>query len=320
VTPSPQAEQHDSSGTSDPTVPGLASDLYQLAKPRLTLLVVITAALGVAAAWPFLPRAPYGLTTPEMLERLIQLLGVAGGTALLAAAANSLNQWWERASDQLMRRTADRATATGRIGGKVILAYSISTGVIGTLLLYLCGNALASLLGILSLVLYILVYTPMKKRSTLNTLFGAIPGALPPLIGWCSTGAPILHPVGLSLFGILFFWQIPHFLAIAWMHREEYERAGFRMLPVVDPEGHRTARVALIWSLVLWAVSLIPVLAGAAGAGYLAVATAAGAYLTFRAFSLARTRRRSAARSLFLASLLYLPLVLGALVANPSIP
>lgn len=319
MTESPQTPEHDHPRISDTPDPGFGSDLYQLAKPRLTLLVVITAALGVAAAWPFLPRPEYGLTTPEMLQRLGQLLGIAAGTALLAAAANALNQWWERSSDQLMRRTATRATATGRIGGKVILGYSVITGVVGTVLLYLCGNVLASLLGVASLILYILVYTPMKKRSTLNTLFGAIPGALPPLIGWCATGAPIEHPVGLSLFGILFFWQIPHFLAIAWMHREEYERAGFQMLPVVDPGGHRTARIALIWSLLLWAVSLIPVLSGAAGGGYLAVATVAGAYMTFRAFSLARTRQRSAARSLFFASLLYLPIVLGALVANPNI-
>lgn len=312
---SPQPDPHQSS----PPDPGLVTDLYQLAKPRLTLLVVLTTALGVAAAWPFLPRHEFGLTTPEILHRINQLLGISGGTALMAAAANALNQWWERTPDQLMKRTAGRATATGRIGGKIILIYSVITGGLGGSLLYFFGNSLASLLGLLSLTLYILVYTPMKKRTTLNTLFGAIPGALPPLIGWCGAGAPLQHPVGMSLFGILFSWQIPHFLAIAWMHREEYEAAGFRMLPVVDPEGHRTARTALLWSLFLWALSLVPVLSGAAGAGYLTIASVAGAYLTFRAFTLAQTRDRAAARRLFLASLIYLPVVLGALVANPSI-
>jgi protoheme IX farnesyltransferase len=304
----------------DTPTPGLASDLYQLAKPRLTLLVVITAALGVAAAWPFTPHNQFALTTPEILQRIIQLLGISGGTALLAAAANALNQWWERTPDQLMRRTATRATATGRIGGKIIFAYSVSTGVIGSVLLYICGNPLACLLGLLSLILYVLIYTPMKKRSTLNTLFGALPGALPPLIGWCGAGGSLSHPIGISLFAILFAWQIPHFLAIAWMHREEYERAGFRMLPVIDKNGHRTARAALVWSLFLWAISLLPVLSRSAGSIYLVVATIGGAYLTLRAFSLAKTRDRAAARRLFLATLLYLPVVLGALVANPSFP
>ncbi|MEE2857646.1 MAG: heme o synthase [Planctomycetota bacterium] len=300
------------------TDPGFASDLYQLAKPRLSLLVVITAALGVAAAWPFIGNPSRPLTTPEMLDRLLQMAGLAGGTALLAASANALNQYFERQPDQLMKRTANRATATGRIGGKVIFVYSVLTGFCGTALLYIAGNELASFLGILSLMLYILIYTPLKKKSTLNTLVGAIPGALPPLIGWCGTGADILHPVGLSLFFILFAWQIPHFLAIAWMYREEYERAGFQMLPVIDPEGHRTARAAVMWSLFLCAASLIPAVTGASGWVYLSVAISLGGFMTLRALGLARDRDRAAARRLFLASLIYLPLVLGALVANPS--
>ncbi|MEC9475993.1 MAG: heme o synthase [Planctomycetota bacterium] len=319
MTSSPRTSPQADSQPSNSPDPGLLSDLYQLAKPRLTLLVVITSALGVAAAWPFLPHREFALTTPELLERLLQISGIACGTALMAAAANALNQWWERSPDQLMRRTAGRATATGRIGGKIILVYSLITGCGGGYLLYISGNELACILGFLSLVLYILVYTPMKRRSTLNTLLGAIPGALPPLIGWCGTGAPLYHPVGLSLFAILFSWQIPHFLAIAWMHREEYERAGFRMLPVVDPEGHRTARTALIWSLFLWALSLTPVLMGVAGAIYLAVATVAGSFITYRAYLLAKTKEVTAARRLFFASLIYLPIVLGALVANPSL-
>ncbi len=307
--------EHESENSPDP---GFASDLYQLAKPRLSLLVVITAALGVAAAWPFIGSPSRPLTTPEMLDRLLQMAGLAGGTALLAASANALNQYFERQPDQLMKRTANRATATGRIGGKVIFVYSVLTGFCGTALLYIAGNQLASFLGILSLMLYILIYTPLKKKSTLNTLVGAIPGALPPLIGWCGTGADILHPVGLSLFFILFAWQIPHFLAIAWMYREEYERAGFRMLPVIDPEGHRTARAAVMWSLFLCAASLIPAVTGASGWVYLSVAISLGGFMTLRALGLARDRDRAAARRLFLASLIYLPLVLGALVANPS--
>ena len=299
--------------------PGIVSDLYQLAKPRLSLLVVITAALGVGAAWPFTGEYTRPLTSPEMLDRILQMLGLSGGTALLAAAANALNQFWERKSDRLMQRTATRATATGRIGGSVIFVYSIVTGVCGTALLALAGNRLAAILGVLSLVLYVLIYTPLKKRTSLNTLVGAIPGALPPLIGWCGAGAPWDHPVGLSLFGILFAWQIPHFLAIAWMYREEYEKAGFRMLPVIDPEGHQTARAALMWSLLMCAVSLVPVLSGAAGVIYLVVASAMGAFMTLRALGLAIQRDRISARRLFFASIIYLPIVLGALVANPSL-
>ena len=299
--------------------PGIVSDLYQLAKPRLSLLVVITAALGVGAAWPFTGEYTRALTTPEILDRILQMLGLSAGTALLAAAANALNQFWERKSDRLMKRTAHRATATGRIGGGVIFVYSVVTGVSGTALLYLAGNRLAAILGVCSLILYVLIYTPLKKRTSLNTLIGAIPGALPPLIGWCGAGAPWFHPVGLSLFGILFAWQIPHFLAIAWMYRDEYEKAGFRMLPVIDPEGHRTARAALTWSLFLCAVSLIPVLSGAAGVIYLGIAVALGAFMTTRALALANQRDRASARRLFLASIIYLPIVLGALVANPSL-
>ena len=169
--------------------PGIVSDLYQLAKPRLSLLVVITAALGVGAAWPFTGEYTRALTTPEILDRILQMLGLSAGTALLAAAANALNQFWERKSDRLMKRTAHRATATGRIGGGVIFVYSVVTGVSGTALLYLAGNRLAAILGVCSLILYVLIYTPLKKRTSLNTLIGAIPGALPPLIGWSDTAS-----------------------------------------------------------------------------------------------------------------------------------
>ncbi len=306
---------------SSPDDPGLLSDLYQLAKPRLSSLVVITAALGVAASWPFVGTPSGTLTTPDMLARIIQMLGLAGGTALLAASANALNQYWERKADQLMARTSTRATARGRIGGKIIAVYSLLTGIAGYAALHLSGNYLSSLLGVLSLVVYVVIYTPLKKRTTVNTLIGAIPGALPPLIGWCGTGAPLFHPVGISLFGILFAWQIPHFLAIAWMYREEYGKAGFLMLPVIDPEGHRTARATLTWSLLLLAVSLYPALWGAAGPLYLAVAVAMGTFMVLRSLKLAQKRDRESARSLFFASIIYLPVVLGALVAlvdNPD--
>lgn len=298
--------------------PGLLSDLVQLAKPRLTLLVVLTTSLGVATAWAFPETwsSHFTGTTSAWLERWKVLIGLSLGTALLAAAANSLNMLWERKQDQLMRRTSVRATAKGRIGAATVLPYATILTAAGTALLWSLGNPLTAYLGVASLVLYVLVYTPLKKRTPLNTILGAIPGALPPMIGWCGAGGSPWHPVGLSLFGILFIWQIPHFLAIAWMHREEYEKAGFKMLPSFDPEGHRTARIAFVWSLLLWGVSLSPTLTGHAGLLYLLVANLGGFWMTFRSYQLAQKRDKPAARKLFFASLLYLPPVLSALVIS----
>ncbi|MBA4683568.1 MAG: protoheme IX farnesyltransferase [Planctomycetes bacterium] len=313
----PKAESGDT-GMGEVQQPTLLSDLLQLAKPRLTMLVVLTASLGVATSWAFPEtwNSRFTGTTTAWLERWTVLIALSLGTALLAAAANSLNMLWERKQDQLMQRTAVRATAKGRIGAAVVLPYATLLASSGTALLWWQGNPLTAALGFVSLILYVLVYTPLKKRTPLNTILGAIPGALPPLIGWCGAGGSPWHPVGLALFGILFIWQIPHFLAIAWMHREEYEKAGFKMLPSVDPEGHRTARISVIWSLLLWGVSLSPTLTGHAGLLYLAVANLGGFLMTLRSYQLALHRDKPAARKLFFASLIYLPPVLSALVIS----
>ena len=310
--------QFDHSDAPNDQGPGLLSDLYQLAKPRLTLLVVLTASLGVATSWAFPEtwESRFTGTTTAWLKRWQVLIGISIGTAFLAAAANALNMLWERKQDQLMRRTAVRATARGRIGSAVVIPYAALLTALGTYLLWKSGNDLAAGMGLASIILYVLVYTPLKKRTPLNTLLGAIPGALPPLIGWCGAGGSPWHPIGLTLFAILFIWQIPHFLAIAWMHKEEYEKAGFRMLPSVDPEGHRTARIALIWSLLLWGVSLAPTLVGQAGILYLVVANLGGFWMSLRSFQLVQRRDRPAARKLFFASLIYLPPVMSALVAS----
>ena len=313
----PETDSGDSAGPRE-RQPGLLSDLVQLAKPRLTMLVVLTASLGVATSWAF-PETwdrRFTGTTTAWLERWGVLLSLSLGTALLAGAANSLNMLWERKPDQLMKRTAVRATARGRIGSAVVLPYAAILSGIGTALLWWQGNPLTAGLGALSLILYVLVYTPLKKRTPLNTILGAIPGALPPVIGWGGAGGSPWHPVGLALFGILFIWQIPHFLAIAWMHREEYEKAGFKMLPSVDPEGHRTARISVIWSLLLWGVSLSPTLTGHAGWLYLTVANLGGFWMTLKSYQLAVHRDKPSARQLFFASLIYLPPVLSALVMD----
>jgi len=300
------------------TGPGLLADLIELAKPRLTLMVVITSGIGylVAAAHT---RVPGQLTTPEIEARIWTFLAVVVGTALLGAAANGLNQWWERTPDALMKRTANRPFAGGRLKPVVIIPYSIVLIVAGVFLLGRGGNEIAAGFGIASLVTYVLIYTPLKKRSTVNTLVGAIPGALPPLIGWTAAGAPLdLGAVG--LFSILFFWQVPHFLAIAWLYREEYAAAGFRMLPVIDPEGVRTGRMAIVYSLALLASSLLPGVVGLGGWIYLLVAVFAGAMMVRASLRLQRRRDRASARGLFLTSLLYLPLVLLALVLDPTVP
>lgn len=301
-----------------PAPPGVVADLLELAKPRLTLMVVITSGIGYLVGLTRIP-ASRDLTTPEIEARIWTFLAVITGTALLGAAANALNQWWERTPDSLMDRTSNRPFPGGRLKPAIIVPYSIILVISGVLLLARGGNDLAAGFGIASLVTYVLIYTPLKRRSTVNTLVGAIPGALPPLIGWSAAQASIdLGAIG--LFAILFFWQVPHFLAIAWLYRDDYAKAGFRMLPVVDPDGKKTGRMSIVYSLALLASSLLPTLVGIGGWIYLAVAVGAGSKMIHAAIRLERQRDRDSARSLFLTSLLYLPLVLLTLVLDPTAP
>ena len=276
--------------------------LGELFKMRLTTLVLLTTFVGFYAGW----RGPmaWGLLLHAML-----------GTALLAAGASALNQLLERDYDAKMRRTQDRPLPSGRITPEAALLIGGVCAGAGLADLALAVNLLTAWLGALTLASYLLVYTPLKRLTTLNTAIGAIPGALPPLMGWTAARGEISGG-GWSLFAILFFWQLPHFLAIAWIYREDYARAGFVMLPVLDPSGARTGKQALSHTLGLLPVSLCPFLFGLAGPVYLAGALALGAGLLWSAWAFSRRISVAGARRLFYASIIYLPLLLGLIVIN----
>lgn len=272
----------------------------ELIKARLTFLVLLTALVGFYA----------GTTGPV---DLILLLNTMLGTALVASGAAALNQWLEREYDGRMERTEDRPLPSGRMQPDTVLVLGGVCGGVGLIYLALTVNLLTSVLGAITLASYLFIYTPLKRVTTLNTIIGAIPGALPPLMGWAAATGDISRG-GWSLFAILFFWQLPHFLAIAWIYREQYARAGFVMLPVVDPLGARTGRQAVSHTLGLLPVSLGPVLFKLAGPVYLCGALALGLVFLWFAIQFSRGLTVARARQLFIVSILYLPLLLGLMV------
>ncbi len=272
----------------------------ELIKLRLTSLVLLTTAVGVylgvrgAMDWTLL------------FHTLL-------GTALVASGAAALNQLIERDHDAKMQRTEDRPLPSGRLQPETVLIFGGIISSVGLGYLAWKVNLLTSLLGIVTLASYLFVYTPLKRITSLNTVIGAIPGALPPLMGWTAARNEI-NIEGWSLFAILFFWQLPHFLAIAWMYREDYQRGGFVMLPVIDPDGIRTGQQAVCHTLGLLFVSLFPVALGMAGWFYFAGATLFGGIFLAAAIRFSRELTRSHARQLFFASIIYLPLLLGLMV------
>jgi protoheme IX farnesyltransferase len=270
-----------------------AADWLELTKPRITLLVVFTALVGFVTAGP----------APRWSALLVAALA---GTGLVAAGASTLNQVLERATDALMNRTRNRPIPAGRIRpAEATLFGALLTGAGIALLAALCGP-LAAIVALATWASYLFLYTPLKRRTHLATLVGAVPGALPPVIGWAAASGR-LEPGAFILFAIVFLWQIPHFLAIAWLYRDDYERGGLQVLPVIDREGVLTGRQAVIHSVALLVVSLAPVAAGLGGTLYLAGAVVLGVALTLAALRFARARDLGAARFLFLASVLYLP-------------
>lgn len=281
---------------------GRVAILCELTKARLTLLVVLTTWVG------------YYLGSAGAMD-WAGMLNAIGGTALLAAGASILNQYLERDLDRLMRRTEGRPLPSGQMDADLALALGVGLCVAGLFWLLFAVNRLTAGLGALTLVSYLFIYTPLKRVTVLNTLIGAVPGALPPLMGWAAATGN-LDPSGWALFAVLFFWQLPHFMAIAWLYREDYRRAGFRMLSSLDTDGHQTAASAVRNTLALMAVSLLPFLLGNAGRGYLAGAVLMGALFLACAGVFARQLSTQAARRLFFASILYLPLLLGLLVAD----
>ncbi len=277
-------------------------DFYELTKPRLSFLSVLTAIIGYLAADP---RRDFGV-----------LLSLVVGTSLAAGGAAVLNQWLERDADAKMKRTRDRAVAAGRVAPLHAFLYGLVLSLLGCFLIYNGTNFLAGTLTAMTIASYALLYTPLKRLTTWNTLIGAIPGALPPLIGWAAAQGQITM-LGWILFAILFLWQMPHFFAIAWTHRKDYAQGGFVMLANADSSGHKVAHQAFVFSLGLVASSLFPVLLGHASWIYGIVAIAIGAHILRPAILFLDAQQRdSAARKLFFASIVYLPTLLIPLVLD----
>jgi heme o synthase len=282
----------------------LAVILSELFKMRLTILVLLTTLAGFYLG----SRGPvsYGL-----------MFSTIFGAALLACGASALNQLLERGHDAKMRRTQDRPLPSGRLTPEAVLIIGGVCAGAGLVWLALAVNLLTALLGAITLGSYVFIYTPLKRVTTLNTAIGAIPGALPPLMGWTAARGEI-SAEGWSLFAIVCFWQLPHFLAIAWMYRDEYAKAGFIMLPVVDATGERTGRQAFCHALGLLPVSLAPFLFKLAGPVYLGGALVLGAAFMWCAFQFARERTALRAKALFYMSILYLPILFGLMVFDKT--
>lgn len=282
------------------------ADFCELTKPRMNFLVVVTTMVGF-----FMGMKP-GFTDWALLAHCLI------GTALAAAGASVLNQYVEREYDALMRRTANRPLPAGRVSAVEALLLGVALSAGGTLYLAALVNPLTAMLGAVTIATYVFLYTPMKRWSTLCTVVGAVPGAIPPMMGWTAVTDSV-SPEAWALFGILFFWQMPHFLAIATLYRDDYARGGFKMLPVVDEELEVTGRQTVLYGMALIPVSLLPLAFRMAGAGYLLAAVVAG--LVFLGFGIncAHRKRRVDARRLFLVSIIYLPALLAVLMLDKTV-
>lgn len=277
-------------------------DYLQLTKPRLNLLVVFTTAGG------------YWLGAGGYVDAGL-LLHTIVGTALVAGGSAAFNQLYERDVDALMTRTRNRPLADGRVSPASAFWFGLALCALGLLQLALLVNMLSAVVAFATLATYVLVYTPMKRVTSFSTVVGAVPGALPAVIGWAAATNTLSREAWL-LFAIIFLWQMPHFLALAWMYRDEYARAGFPVLPVTEPDGRSTARQTLVYAAALLPVSLTPAVTGLTGGVYFPVVLALGVGFLWLAFTFARTLTRPAARDLFLGTLVYLPLVWIMLMAT----
>jgi protoheme IX farnesyltransferase len=287
-----------------PSRHGFVGDLAELVKARLTLLVLLTTAVG------FYLGSEYPIN-------YVTLLHVFFGTAAAAAGASALNQWWERTADALMRRTRTRPIPAGRMLPLQALVLGIVLSVFGVAYLAILCNTLSAALTAITVAIYIFAYTPLKRASTANTAVGAVPGAIPPMIGWAAARGNI-DAGAWALFAIVFLWQLPHFFAIAWMYREDYSRAGFRMISGDDRNGARSASQSVFFCILLLVIAGLPAFLGIASFVYLAIELLLGGLFIAVAMRFLRMRTASTARLLFLASIIYLPLLLGALVLTKS--
>jgi protoheme IX farnesyltransferase len=280
----------------------MAANYAELVKARLTFLVLLTTAAGyyLAASSPVNGR---------------EFFHVVFGTAAAAAGAAALNQWWERRVDALMERTKSRPIPGGRMSPLEALIAGSVLAVFGVIYLALTCNTLTAVLAALTIAIYIFAYTPLKRVSTFNTLVGAVPGALPPLIGWAAARGRI-DPGAWSLFAIMMLWQLPHFFAISWMCRADYARAGFQMISNDDESGGRSASQSVLFAMLLLAMGGLPAFVGVVSAVYVPVELILGGFYVVMSLRFLNQRTPAAAKRLFLASIIYLPLLLAALVVT----
>ena len=282
-------------GVAIPASRARAKDFVALAKPRLNVLVVVSALVG------------YRMADGEP-QASLSILGLLVGTGLVAGGASAFNQVLERDLDALMRRTRTRPLPDQRIQPAEGVLFGAAMTIAGALTLAAASNVLAAAVALTTLVTYVGVYTPLKRRTSFATVIGAIPGALPPIIGWAAATGE-LPARAWTLFGIMFLWQLPHFLSIAWMYRDDYARAGFPMLPVLEPDGRSTGRQALAYAAALIPLSLTPALLHMSGQIYFEGALLLGLAFLWLTFRFARTRSTRDARRAFFGSLAYLPLL-----------
>jgi len=283
----------------------------ELTKPRITWLILMSTGIGyffglpgAARWWEFLRSIAY-----------LSLLHTILGTGLLASGTAALNQWYEREADGRMRRTCGRPLPSGRISANGALAFGIALSILGFVELWLGVNLLTGSIGAFTLASYLFLYTPLKQRTWWSTTIGAIPGAMPPLIGFAAAAGALTREAW-ALAAILFVWQFPHFYSIAWMYKEDYARAGIRMLPVVEPDCRSTARQIVLFGLALIPVSLVPGILGMSGRIYLAGASLLGIWFLYSGVRVALERTLSRARKVLVTSVLYLPLIYGLLLLD----
>jgi heme o synthase len=280
----------------------LIGDLAALTKPGITRLVVFTTAAG------------YLMATGMELD-ILRLLNTLVGAALAASGASALNMWWERESDAAMARTRRRPVPAGRVTPRQALTFAVALSVLGLVHLAAFVNIATLLLVATSLASYVLIYTPLKRRTHHATLIGAIPGALPALAGWTASGEP-MGAAALAIFGVVFFWQMPHFYALAWVYRQDYGTGGLRMLSVIDPAGRRLGFESFAYSVALLAVSLVPVATGLIGWVYGVGATLLGLAMVVLSARLWAVRDDQRAWQLFFGSITYLPIILVLMLAD----
>jgi heme o synthase len=289
----------------EPKVAGVRERIaafVELTKPRIAFMLVLTSAAG------FYIGTKGSFDVALFVNSMIGILLLAFGVA-------TLNQYIERDTDALMDRTAKRPIPTSRISANEALVFGILQCAVSEIYLYFLVNPLTAVLGLTVIVGYVFLYTPLKTRTSASTAIGAIPGAMPPLMGWTAAANEVTIGAW-ALFALLFLWQFPHFLAIAWMYKEQYAKAGIKMLPVVEPDGRITARQIVLFAIMMVPVSLAPFFLGFAGLIYLIGATILGVWFLFESVKTARAKTVERARRLLMVSVLYLPLIFGLLVVD----